>query len=224
MAEFSNCIIILHVVDWWIFCSNDHNTNLSKWNRKVKMRFRLSVVWTPGFNSGFNKTFTYESLVQVTYKVYVCLAEVCGRRRASKGVHSIYISCSSRRRVYTSVLFIVVKVRVNTRSSLCSWAARTLTSGGGHHPTRRLLRVGSTRINAIEIILLFCYPFLYMDNVWDGNSWVQLLSINRCSFREMESRVFMDRIWSSCLFYICHCTLKEGICHTWNVNYLFKTQ
>ena len=59
-------------------------------------------------------------LVQVTYKVYVCLVKVCGKRQVSKGVHSIYSSCSCSRWVYTSVLFIVVKVRVNTLSSLCN--------------------------------------------------------------------------------------------------------
>ena len=45
-----------------------------------------------------------------------CVAE----RWASKGAHSIYINCSHRRRVHMSVLFIVVKVRLNTRSSLCT--------------------------------------------------------------------------------------------------------
>ena len=37
-----------------------------------------------------------------------------------KGACSIYSGCSCSRRVYMSVLFIVVKVRVNTRSSLYS--------------------------------------------------------------------------------------------------------
>ena len=46
------------------------------------------------------------------------MAKVCGTRRVGKGVHSIYSGCSCSRWVYTSVLFIVVEVRVITRSSL----------------------------------------------------------------------------------------------------------
>ena len=57
--------------------------------------------------------------VQVTYKTSVCLTEVCGKRQASKGACSIKINCSHRRRVHMSVSFIVVKVRVSTRPSLC---------------------------------------------------------------------------------------------------------
>ena len=57
-------------------------------------------------------------LVQVTYKASVYITKVCGKRQVSKGMHSIYSGCSCSRQVYTSVLFIVVEVRVSTRSSL----------------------------------------------------------------------------------------------------------
>ena len=56
--------------------------------------------------------------VQVTYKAFVCLARVCGKRQVGKGAHSIYSGCNCSRRAYMSVLFIVVEVRVNTCSSL----------------------------------------------------------------------------------------------------------
>ena len=52
----------------------------------------------------------------MTYKAFVLIAKVCGKRRVSKGVHSIHSGCS--RWVFTFVLFIVVRMRVNTRSSL----------------------------------------------------------------------------------------------------------
>ena len=57
-------------------------------------------------------------LVQVTYKVSVYMANVCGKRQVGKGAHSIYSGCSCSRWVYTFVLFIVVRVQVNTHSSL----------------------------------------------------------------------------------------------------------
>ena len=56
--------------------------------------------------------------VQVTCKDFALIAEVCGKRRVSKGVCSIYSVCSCSRRVFMFVLFIVVRVWVNTRSSL----------------------------------------------------------------------------------------------------------
>ena len=57
-------------------------------------------------------------LVQVTYKASVLIAKVCGKRQVSEGTHSIYSGCSCSRSVSTFVLFIMVRVRVNTCSSL----------------------------------------------------------------------------------------------------------
>ena len=60
-------------------------------------------------------------LVQVTYKVSMYITKVCGKRQVSNGVCSIYSGCSCRRQVYMFVLFIVVRVRVSTRSSLYTY-------------------------------------------------------------------------------------------------------
>ena len=60
--------------------------------------------------------------MQVTYKVSVLIAKVCGKRRVSEGAHSVYSGCSCSRQVFTFVLLIVVRVWVNNRSSLYrSW-------------------------------------------------------------------------------------------------------
>ena len=56
--------------------------------------------------------------VQVTYKAFMLIVKVCGKRWVGKGAHSVYSGCSCNRRAFTSVLFIVIRVRVNTRSSL----------------------------------------------------------------------------------------------------------
>ena len=48
----------------------------------------------------------------------LCLAKVCGKRQVGKGAHSMYSGYSCSRQVYMSVLFIIVEVRVSTRSSL----------------------------------------------------------------------------------------------------------
>ena len=57
-------------------------------------------------------------LVQVTYKVFMLIAEVCGKRQVSKDVCSIYSGCSCSRWVFMFVLFITVRVQVDTHSSL----------------------------------------------------------------------------------------------------------
>ena len=56
--------------------------------------------------------------VQVTYKAFVLVAKVCDKRWVSKGARSIKSGYSCSWWVFTFVLFIVVRVRVNTRSSL----------------------------------------------------------------------------------------------------------
>ena len=53
--------------------------------------------------------------VQVTYKASVYMTKVCGKSQVSEGARS---GCSCSRWVSTYVLFIVLRVRVNTRSSL----------------------------------------------------------------------------------------------------------
>ena len=55
--------------------------------------------------------------VQVTCKASVYMTKVCGKRQVSEGVCSTYSGCSCSRWVYTSVLFIVIEVRVSTCSS-----------------------------------------------------------------------------------------------------------
>ena len=55
--------------------------------------------------------------VQVTYKAFVCIARVCGKRQVSKGAHPIYSNCGCSRRVYVSLIY-RSKVQVSAHSSL----------------------------------------------------------------------------------------------------------
>ena len=56
----------------------------------------------------------------------VYIAEAYGKRLLDKGARSIFCGCSCSRRVYMSVLFIVVRVRVKTRSSLYTTKVRDM--------------------------------------------------------------------------------------------------